>query len=493
MEAAARTSISIQVSTTPLKLSSSIFEESHACIYNTSTVSREASVIKTVLYRDSINMLRQRLMHDIAELQRRPYPNISLILKDEDTTKACLILHPNGDIPLHLTVIFGDNYPLSAPRITIQSTLLHPNVYSSYICASILNTDEGYTPAYTLKGIAIQLLSFFASNKMEQIHTATQVELARYRASPARFSAESSFHCSRCNFDELTKIIPTDNRSTNLCVTNALQGIKEPISCNQSGSKASREKVHDIFISMIEKLIALPQELILLTLAQLDTEELLALSACDRIRVVIADSDLIRLRELECFCLKKSFEIPTLGVGVYVGGRRGKATFSSEFDLLSKEAFDKYKIRKSVQGLPFQHWMPLPISRRHWQIAKQHTDMALASLTHVLNSGHGGSKASVLYQFMNNVVVQFSRTAGQCFISGRKCPTSSLSHASEKAIESYFALFPQLICITIEDEGITKEAERVLKEFQEGKIYKAHCPDLGHLLVGILVCEQDMT
>lgn len=33
-------------------------------------------------------MLRQRLMRDVAELQARPYSNISLSLKDEDTTKA---------------------------------------------------------------------------------------------------------------------------------------------------------------------------------------------------------------------------------------------------------------------------------------------------------------------------------------------------------------------------------------------------------------------
>ena len=124
------------------------------------------------------DILRQRLMRDVAELQGRPYPNISLYLRDQDMTKACLILTPNGDDPLHLTVHFGDRYPLSAPRVTIQSKVVHPNVSGSYICASILNTEEGYTPAYTLKGIAIQLLSFFGSNKVEQIGTGGELDLA---------------------------------------------------------------------------------------------------------------------------------------------------------------------------------------------------------------------------------------------------------------------------------------------------------------------------
>ena len=136
-------------------------------------------------------ILHQRLLQDIAELLARPYPNISLHLRDEDLTTACLILITNGDSPLHLTVDFGNRYPISPPTVTMQSKLVHPNIYGSYICASILNTDEGYTPAYTLKGIAIQLLSFFGSEKVEQIETGQAVELANYNKSSTRTWSDS--------------------------------------------------------------------------------------------------------------------------------------------------------------------------------------------------------------------------------------------------------------------------------------------------------------
>jgi ubiquitin-protein ligase len=122
-------------------------------------------------------LLRPRLLRDIAELQSKPYPGIQLHVHDEKLHTACLVLSPEEQPQLHLMIEFHDNYPLSAPQVTIQSRIEHPNVFDSYICASILNTDEGYTPAYTLKGICIQLLSFFASDKIEQEYGGVVVDL----------------------------------------------------------------------------------------------------------------------------------------------------------------------------------------------------------------------------------------------------------------------------------------------------------------------------
>ena len=90
--------------------------------------------------------------------------------------------------------------------ITIQSKIAHPNIYQDYICASILNTTEGYTPAYTLKGICIQLLSFFGSDKIEQdyggvvdlkSYARDVQELARF---PGRHQLYNDFSCTKCGF-----------------------------------------------------------------------------------------------------------------------------------------------------------------------------------------------------------------------------------------------------------------------------------------------------
>ena len=99
--------------------------------------------------------LRRRLLNDIAEIEQDPYPNVHLRFDDGNIQKACLILTPEMYDPLHLTMEFPLDYPLPAPTVTIQSTVMHPNVFGDYICASILNTTEGWTPAYTLRGIVI--------------------------------------------------------------------------------------------------------------------------------------------------------------------------------------------------------------------------------------------------------------------------------------------------------------------------------------------------
>lgn len=66
------------------------------------------------------NTLRQRLLRDIAELQSKPYPNIALHVQDDDLTQACLILTVDGYGPMHLTVNFPSNYPLSPPKIKVR-------------------------------------------------------------------------------------------------------------------------------------------------------------------------------------------------------------------------------------------------------------------------------------------------------------------------------------------------------------------------------------
>ncbi len=81
----------------------------------------------------------------------------------------------------------------------MQSRVVHPNVFDDYICASILNTEEGYTPAYTLKSICIQLLSFFNSDKIEQEHggSVDRTSYAEYRRLNANLK---QIECARCGF-----------------------------------------------------------------------------------------------------------------------------------------------------------------------------------------------------------------------------------------------------------------------------------------------------
>ncbi|CAI0641044.1 unnamed protein product [Colletotrichum noveboracense] len=428
--------------------------------------------------------LRQRLLQDIAELQREPYPRISLRTRDEDLKTACLVVQAEGWMPIHMTIEFGDRYPLVAPRIKMDTKMNHPNVFSSYICASILNTSEGYTPAYTLKGIAIQMLSFFNSENVEQIYTGAKYGLKHFRQES--LAIKQTFVCSRCDFDGTqTK---ADIRRLRRYATKA-QPPTEDVQTEQER--------HQQLQCTLSKL---PDELILDTLENLDFEELIAFShAWPRVAKIIADFDLIRLRELQCFFSKRNFQNAKLGVGVEVSGQ-GKRSIESEFDLISQAAFRDLGIRLSVHNLRFQYWLPLPISRPHWRSVQEDVPTVLDAIAGKA-SLPSRSSVDVLAAFMNDIVVRLNQVEAKSALrrpshdydNDRASRKSTLRHASEKAIESYFHLYHLLLCLATSDESLVRAANAKIKNFMKGQTSKEACPNLGHLLVYLLISDAAIT
>jgi ubiquitin-protein ligase len=485
--------------------------------------------------------LHQRLLRDIAELQAKPYPNITLF-PGEDITNACLVLRPNGGQPLHLTVDFGSEYPLCAPRVSIQSRLDHPNIFGSYICASILNTEEGYTSAYTLKGIAIQLLSFFSSDKLEQEGGFYVEDLTFYRQSNNK-NTWAEYRCSKCAFgigldpgpsshrseaqtsekdrnDELiidmsTAAFPALGSSAREPVTTPKistlfpPGAAKwrtmiqpalPLTRPNGLSKSVRSTTTPgVRLRIISRQLAdLPDEILLLICNELDTEELFVFArAWNRIggeEGVMTRFDLIRTRELQCFCLKKGFSEPgvQLGIGVNVIQRGRQGTLESEFDLLSLQAYKDFGIRRSVQGLRFQYWLPLPLSPRHYESVKEEVRASAIEISVAANL-NPSTPVFMIYNFMNDVVVKLSQEASKSFESPgyREIPTSTLRHASEKAIESYFHLFHLLLCLAT--PAVVRSANNTLQAFLSGQTSKTVCPNLGYLLIAVLISDTEMT
>lgn len=418
------------------------------------------------------NALRRRLLTDIAEIQQNPYPNIHLHVNEQEIHKACLILSTEAYGPLHLFIEFGNDYPLHAPTVTIQSDIVHPNIYGDYICASILNTTEGWTPAYTLKGILIQLLSFFTSESLEQDHGGDAVNLQDFRRQQpgrqhsrfAKFEAYEYF-CNSCGFKpDWTADSSTDS-------------FKEVVKPSPA---------------IVSRLLALPDEIVLLTLEEMPTKDVLALSeAVPLIRRTVNSYDFIRTRELQCFCLKKSYMDTKLGIGISIAGGN-KAVLRSEFDLLSQEAFFQHDLRRSVQGVQFDKWLPLPLSRRHWNDVKTNATACLRSIhSHAKLHSNEPQDIDVLYHIMNNVVIQFSADAEKGFRQPDE--RSTLNHASEKAVEAYFACFHLLLCLATEDDAIVKAANEMVTRFLTGPHTKRQFPDLGHLLVAALISNDGLT
>lgn len=225
-----------------------------------------------------------------------------------------------------------------------------------------------------------------------------------------------------------------------------------------------------------------------------------------------------------------------LGVGVSIPDKGTSRLFESEFDLLSYEAFHTHGIRRSVQGVPFTHWLPLPISPGHWTKinyavdskdyqtkagshdkisseikavsktkTKSYVETSLEALARAANLGVVKPQ-QVLYHMMNDVAIKLNKaidatppqTPEDAFfwlMAGRVIPPkSALTHASEKAIESYFHLFHFLLCMVTADPQIMTDADKTLDDFcVRNLVSKRDCKNLGHLLVASLLSSKSMT
>ncbi|KAL1897576.1 hypothetical protein Sste5346_003881 [Sporothrix stenoceras] len=533
-------------------------------------------------------LFRGRLMRDINELCKPPsYPNIKLHPPvdelDGNMSDACLLLTTKvyGSMPLHLSVDFPANYPVAPPRISMDTPgVSHPNVFGTYICASILNTSEGYTSAYTLKGIAIQLLSFFSSDTIEQTGGYV-VKLDRYQQDSAEelraqqrlrevdgtINSRHHFKCRRCCYN--TRDLASMLRAAGVEPQPVVESVPKPESEGKDvvmGEAAAVETPkspapepqgpsfpHNLTGRSLE---ILTDDVLLLILEKLDTTAINKfVAASNRVRQLVEYHDILRQRELQCFCLKSSYIKSDLGVGVSTLLRGTyKRGLESEFDLLSRDAFATLKVRRSVQSIEFDHWLPLPLSRRHWLRVRNDVVVALEAIGEDVlppskkpyykseQAGAGqpryvrGEKkgrgptpkqllelrqpskvapkpesltraTEVLLSFMTQIVVRLNEDVdklkdqqsnvdpwsyGETWADHPSKPAkSTLRFASEKAIESYFHLFHLLVCLAAEHPQVAADANRRLRSFYvDNQHSKTDCPNLGMLLVALLIADD---
>lgn len=240
------------------------------------------------------------------------------------------------------------------------------------------------------------------------------------------------------------------------------------------------------------KLFELSDELILLIISSLETQDVINFgNAVPGLKTTVRSYDFIRMRKLQCFCLKKSFLDTQLGIGVAISGGR-RPVFRSEFDLLSEEAFEQHRVRRSIQGVRFDIWLPSPLSRRHWnQVRTMAAGRLKAIHGYAQLANHEPGYIDVLYHFMNTVVVQFSDDFQKGWNSADF--RSTLSHTSEKAVEAYFSLYHLLLCLASEDTATVAGANHIVNRSISGPRTKAQFPDLGHVLVAALISDAGLT
>jgi ubiquitin-protein ligase len=243
----------------------------------------------------STPLLHNRLLSDIHELMTSPYPHIQLFPSSSCLHKACLHLETPIYGLLHLSIGFLASYPLNPPVIKINTAISHPNIYGDYICASILNVPQEWTPAYTLKGVAIQLLSFFASDRVEQVtarHGEQGVELKGYgegRGGDNGKAKRGWYSCKECGFgvevekeleagkaSQIDRFPPVEDSAhpsdVSMTGTSAM-----PLDSPISGTKRNASEMQGAEVKEKRGIqhMGLPTELILEICKHLHTEELM--------------------------------------------------------------------------------------------------------------------------------------------------------------------------------------------------------------------------
>jgi ubiquitin-protein ligase len=82
---------------------------------------------------------------------------------------------PYCGIPFHVVIVFPRDYPTSPPSVRLSTMIPHPNVFSTTcVCVDLLQANSsrepyvGWSSAYTLQSILLQLESFLFDDRVPQ-------------------------------------------------------------------------------------------------------------------------------------------------------------------------------------------------------------------------------------------------------------------------------------------------------------------------------------
>ncbi|KAF2665312.1 ubiquitin-conjugating enzyme [Microthyrium microscopicum] len=96
-----------------------------------------------------------------------------------------------------LEVTFPDEYPTKPPKCRFMPALFHPNVYpSGTVCLSILNEEEGWKPAITIKEILLGIQELLNEPNIE---------------SPAQAEAYQLFKKDKVAYERKVKAVVKEN------------------------------------------------------------------------------------------------------------------------------------------------------------------------------------------------------------------------------------------------------------------------------------------
>lgn len=434
--------------------------------------------------------LGKRLRRDIGEISNEPYSNIIFHLQDDSLTEACLKLKTSRGV-VHMTMRFKPDYPLSAPVVLVDEPDSRPDFINACLCVLISHYGTDYTPAYTIKTIAILLLAEIAAE------TAASAQFP-WRSYP-RGKTYECHHCGLGTSDSGHFELAYTNRWNELYTTPT--ATKTSAILRHSRLEAPAKTIHDLAV-----------EILLLVLNHLPVEDILRFSkAWGHIARITKKHMVIRDRELQCFITKEGYKQSPLGIGLQF--RNPRLSFLQPgFELISYVAFVDLGVRQPIYdhgfdddlGNKMRYWLPLPLAVEHWDKVKDYASQLLDYLSVKLPGAPTKptrlNSMGVLATLMSDTIFKLTTDVHTMrwvpprdanIYPRQEHQTTSLLHPSEKTIQSLFSLFHILLCLALDKPEYVENANNVVQSFQAGQTSAKDLPRLEHLLVALLISDVE--
>lgn len=310
------------------------------------------------------NFATKRLMRDLQQIKKEPLPGISALPLEHDLfTWHCNIMGPKDTVwqggIFHIVMHFTQDYPNSPPSLTLCTRIEHPNVIGNRVCLDMLEkvdaTDvskfEGWSSAYTVQSILIQLQSFLFEAEVSKV--------LKDISNPKDYEKKKKEWLSGVTW-----------------------------SVEQSKTYSDKSVGH---FPPRSPWPPLPEEKDLSATSQMKLEQL------------IKD-------ELSCFYTRQSFEEDCLGYGISYSKnlRTGEIkSIQSPLDLVSLRAYMNQKLRFSANNEKFTHYLPIYINEKHGEKAMY---LAKRSISIICTGHHGNFEPKmvleILPKLMSTMVVE---------------------------------------------------------------------------------------
>lgn len=466
----------------------------------------------------------RRLMKDIKELAMcaGDFPNVSAApLEDNIFLWHANVTAPDGHLKglcVHLQLEFPSSYPRNPPKVKCLTPIRHPNVFGRYICLTMLlkrkyndDKNEGWTGAYTVASILLQLQSFLFSDHVAQDindRNGNSIIKKNYVQSCTSKDMLFNFECKRCRhtgrkpfppigfktvhffqdeekrlgneFDEWQRICPKKDRIEH---KQARAAAKEKWVAERVARKATK------CVEIQEQDPPFPKKVAHLLVEFLDPYEILMVAMLYPTWDTVNEKYNLREKyESSCFFTKLDFQEAALGYGVRVQydpfKQKEIRQLSSDLDLISWHAWKQLKHRISAWGNDCDLYIPLVLNESHMHNSSKLMWTQLRKLASVSagDDDHDERILDALCALMNSMVVGMLKIEGEV----------RMWH-SEKALQGYCRFHQLLLQICKECPEIRELAESKVENFiknPRARHKKGGTPDLGRLLVMLSVSDK---